>query len=270
VQLRVGHPWRADRVPRIQEPLWIAAAASTSSIGLSSQRSYRSCSGSPRSRVLASQPLPGGCRSDIRADEAQLETFGPACLPKHPAWAQLTKWWLKHEGGANTPNWDIALSCELEGKSGLILVEAKAHKNELSKQGKKPDADASANSLANHAQITAAIDEACKGLGLLEKQATISCDSHYQLANRLAFTWKLATLGIPTVLIYLGFIGDTGMKDPFLTRTDWEDAFDDYAKPSACRSLFERRLDCGAAPAWLLVRARGILGVSPPAHTEIR
>jgi hypothetical protein len=198
-------------------------------------------------------------------DEARLETFGPKWLPGHSAWPQLMKWWLKHEKGANTPNWDLAVGCEIDRRPGLILVEAKANAPELKEEGKSLDPDATAKSAANHAQITAAIHEACLGLRLHEPKAAISCNSHYQLANRLAFTWKLATLGIPTVLIYLGFIGDTALKEPFLTTTDWEQTFDGYAKPSACRSLFERRIDCGAASAWMLLRARTILAVSPPA-----
>jgi len=142
----------------------------------------------------------------------------------------------------------------------------KANKPELKSGGKVLKLNASNKSKANDVQIAAAIDEACKGLRLLEPNVAISYTAHYQLANRLAFTWKLVTLGIPTVLIYLGFIGDTGMKEPFPTSTEWEHTFKDYAAPSACHSLFERRLDCGAAPAWLLVRARDILGVSPPPH----
>jgi len=48
-------------------------------------------------------------------------------------------------------------------------------------------------------------------------------DSHHQLANRLAFTWKLATLGIPVVLLY--FTGrDEGIADagePILDDAYW-------------------------------------------------
>jgi hypothetical protein len=32
---------------------------------------------------------------------------------------------------ANTPNWDLAFGCEIAGKTGLILVEAKANEPEL-------------------------------------------------------------------------------------------------------------------------------------------
>lgn len=68
-------------------------------------------------------------------DEARLENFGPQWLPKHPAWDHIRKWWLVHERGANTPNWDIALGCEIEGNPGLVLVEAKANKAELKTEG---------------------------------------------------------------------------------------------------------------------------------------
>jgi len=209
--------------------------------------------------------MPRGYREP---DEARLETFGPRCLPGHPAWQTLSKWWLKHERGANTPNWNIALSCELDGRPGLILVEAKAHEYELKSEGKILDPDASDNARANHTQITTAIDEACRGLRLLEPDIAIACSSHYQLANRVAFTWKLATLNIPTVLIYLGFYGDTGIGDvgpPLTSEAHWKQTFEKYAKPSACPRLLERRLDCGAAPAWIVVRARPVLEASPPA-----
>jgi hypothetical protein len=206
-------------------------------------------------------------RSYREPDEARLETFGPKWMSGMGVWEQLRKWWLKHERGANTPNWDIALGCELEGKAGLILVEAKAHKNELKTDGKVPEPGVSANSQENHAQIVAAIDEACVGLRHLEDSVTISCSSHYQLANRLAFTWKLATLGVPTVLVYLGFYGDTGIRDvgpPFESDVDWRKAFDSYSAVSGSKPLFEKRLECGAAPAWMFVRARHVLEVSPP------
>jgi hypothetical protein len=69
-------------------------------------------------------------------DEARLDTFGPQSLPHSTLWSTLRSWWLAHERGANTPNWDIAATCELEGTRGLILVEAKANVPELSIAGK--------------------------------------------------------------------------------------------------------------------------------------
>lgn len=208
-------------------------------------------------------------RSYREPDEARLETFGPKWLPNHPAWNAIRKWWLLHEHGANTPNWDIAVGCEIDGRPGLVLVEAKANKTELKVEGKSLNADATAKSKANDGHIRAAVDEACRGLRCLGPDLTITCDSHYQLANRLAFTWKLATLGIPTVLIYLGFYGDIGIADagpPFKDGEDWSQTFKDHAATAQCAPLFEKRLDCGAAPAWMLVRAKRVLEVSPAAH----
>ena len=59
--------------------------------------------------------------------EARLETFGPEFLPDNSAWNTLRDWWLCHKEGANTPNWDIAVGCEIDGHPGIILVEAKAN-----------------------------------------------------------------------------------------------------------------------------------------------
>jgi hypothetical protein len=207
--------------------------------------------------------MPGGYREP---DEARLETFGPTILPDAETWARLRTWWLIHERGANTPNWDIALCCEIEGNTGLILVEAKANAPELSALGKSRDSKASPASAENHDQIARAISEACSALGQLGVTTTISRDSHYQLSNRVAFAWKLAALGIPTVLVYLGFFGDDGIADtgaPFVDEADWHRAFGAYAHPIVPSNVFEQRIDCGATPFWVLVRARRAIEISP-------
>jgi hypothetical protein len=150
-------------------------------------------------------------------EEARLDTFGLAVLPDSRAWSALRPWWLAHEGGANTPNWDIAMSCEIEGRPGLVLVEAKANVPELGTAGKPLDAAASPASHDNHDRIGQAIAEANSGLRGIAPSISLSRNSHYQLCNRLAFSWKLASLGIPTVLVYLGFCGDHGIADAGVT-----------------------------------------------------
>ncbi|HEY6267088.1 MAG TPA: hypothetical protein VIX11_02230 [Candidatus Acidoferrum sp.] len=49
---------------------------------------------------------------------------------------EVTRWWLAVRERANTPNWDIASSCTIDEKPGLLLVEAKAHRAELKKMVK--------------------------------------------------------------------------------------------------------------------------------------
>jgi hypothetical protein len=198
-------------------------------------------------------------------EEARLDTFGPSVLPESDVWTTLRSWWLVHERGANTPNWDIAVGCEVDDRPGFVLVEAKANVQELSLGGKSLDAGASGRSAENHNQIGRAITEACVELQRISARTAISRDSHYQLSNRVAFSWKLASLGIPTVLVYLGFIGDEGIVDagvPFTDSAHWKTAFAEYAHAVVPEALFERRIECGAAPTWFLVRSRQVLDVS--------
>jgi hypothetical protein len=208
--------------------------------------------------------MPRGYRSP---DEARLETFGPEVWPETKAWSVLLKWWLAYERGANTPNWDIAASCEVDGGPGLILVEAKANVPELSVAGKPTDLGVSAASAENHQRIGVAIGEACAALQRVSPSTAISRDSHYQLSNRVAFAWKLANAGVPTVLVYLGFWGDDGLADvgpPFQSAAHWEAVFTEYARSVVPMDLFEYRVECGAAPMWLLVRSRKAKAASAP------
>lgn len=198
-------------------------------------------------------------------DEARLETFGPKCI-ESDAWEKLQVWWLKHTKGANTPNWDIAVYCTIEDRPGFILVEAKANSKELKKDGKPLYEPASQNSRENHEQIARAIEEACIGWQRFRHPVSITGDSHYQLANRLAFTWKLAMLGFPVVLVYLGFTGDEGIRGvgiPFSDGHDWKRAFASHLKGIFPIELFERRLDLGLTPVWLLSRSRPVTAMSP-------
>jgi hypothetical protein len=205
--------------------------------------------------------------------EARLQSFGPDWMPSHPAWSDLEDWWLIHKQGANTPNWDIALGCTIEDRPGLLLVEAKANWPELKVDGKVLGENASKNSQENHLQIGRAIDEARFGWQRIDRRVAITRDSHYQLSNRLAFTWKLGMLGLPVVLVYLGFTGDEGIRDagaPFLDDQDWENAFSEYVEGIVPLELFDKRLDLGRAPVWLASRSRPVLEMSPQSNSQQR
>jgi hypothetical protein len=136
--------------------------------------------------------------------------------------AEVGKWWLTHSAGANTPNWDIASTCRIQGNHGLILIEAKAHAAELHDDGKA--VGKSGRSEENHERIGAAIKEASDALRKTDAGFNLSANSHYQLANRFAWSWKLAAIGVPVVLIYLGFLRANEMHDigePFVDEADW-------------------------------------------------
>jgi hypothetical protein len=148
----------------------------------------------------------------------------------------LSSWWLEVRAGANTPNWDIASTASINGTEGLLLVEAKAHSRELSDAGKSTiqvdsltestvDLSVESNHAKNDEKIAAGCHEATTALNKLLHGWNLSSQTHYQLCNRFAWTWKLASLGIPVVLVYLGFLNAAEMEDqgrPFSSNGDWQ------------------------------------------------
>ena len=169
---------------------------------------------------------------------------------------KVSEWWLAVRAHANTPNWDIASACEIEGRSGLLLVEAKAHWNELSSKG-KPE-PGTPYGLQNHKRIRTTIREANTALNRLLTGWALSRDTHYQLSNRFAWAWKLASLGVPVALIYLGFLSADEMADggpPFSTAEDWEIAMKAHASPVVPDKAWGRVLTVDGTPLRAVIRA---------------
>ena len=154
--------------------------------------------------------------------EAQLDK---ACklLPKQEERDKLSNWWLAVPGNANTPNWDIASTCTVDGNKGLLLVEAKAHAQELNKEvkGKDLSVPATRDSKRNHMRIGAAIQDANSALNKGTRlQWRLSRDHCYQMSNRFAWSYKLAELGYPVILVYLGFLS-TRQWEWILSGSNW-------------------------------------------------
>jgi len=57
---------------------------------------------------------------------------------------------------------------------------------------------------------------------------TLTAGSHYQLANRLASVYKVASVGMPVVLLYLGFTGDTYFRDYLRDADHWRQLMRGY------------------------------------------
>ena len=175
---------------------------------------------------------------------------------------ELAEWWLEVIGSTSkTPQWDIAATCSIEGRDGLILVEAKAHSNELSTDGKrKPGSD---NGRKNHNRIGSAIAQANVGLQLAAGGSwALSRDKCYQLSNRFAWSWKLASLGVPVILIYVGFLNAKEMARygaPFRSEDDWETTLRAYARRVSDDACWGRRIDVNGTPLRPLIRAIDVL-----------
>ena len=169
----------------------------------------------------------------------------------------LTSWWLIKVRSARLPNWDIASTCTIEGRKGLLLVEAKAHDQELSGAGKS--APTSHNSKLNHERIGQAIAEANSGLNtVLKTDWNLTRDSHYQLCNRFAWSWKIASLGVPVALIYLGFLNAREMLDqgrPFASASAWENCLRHYSGGIVPDEAWGNKFYITGTPVWFLIKS---------------
>lgn len=175
---------------------------------------------------------------------------------------RLAEWWLpagRHN--ARTPNFDIASTCVIDGRPGLLLVEAKAHADELEKEaaGRVLLNDASQDRRASHETIGKAISAANDGLSAATALPwQISRDSHYQMSNRFAWSWKLTELGVPVVLVYLGFLNATEMIDcgkPLLSHESWESLVRAHSTHRVPADAWNRRWSVNGVPFIPLIRS---------------
>ncbi len=174
----------------------------------------------------------------------------------------LGLWWLAVAPySTRTPNWDIASTCTTEGRSGILLIEAKAHEKELIKEetGKPLEVAASDGSRRNHVQIGPAIQDASNGLAKATGQPwSLSRDKKYQMSNRFAWSWKLADLGIPVVLVYLGFLNANEMRDkgrPFADAAEWQMVVKNHSKGLFGAEIWGQRWNCAGQPFIPLIRS---------------
>lgn len=196
----------------------------------------------------------------VAPDEIELGENKVFLSPKQQK--EISQWWLAvRHPGARTPTWDIVSQATVDGRDGLILIEAKAHDAELTKEatGKSLAADASRDSCSNHDGIGKCIAEANSGLSFATGlEWHLSRDAHYQMCNRFAWAWKLATMGIPVVLLYLGFLKADEMKDnglPFPDHESWRSLVLSHSQGLFPSSVWDRTWLVDNIPFTPLIRS---------------
>ncbi len=162
---------------------------------------------------------------------------------------KIVSWWLHVD--STTPNWDLVSTCTIDGKRGILLVEAKAHEKELNEEshGKRLDKKkASEDTIRNHIKIGEAIKEANDEIIKQFPEISISRNECYQLSNRVAHAWWLANQGIPVVLMYLGFLDCHDMNDGkyklLNSQEDWKNCLLNHAKKVGVDSIIDEWVDC--------------------------
>lgn len=176
---------------------------------------------------------------------------------------EISNWWLAiRHPNANTPNWDIVSQATIGDREGLVLVEAKAHDKELTKEeaGKLIDAKASQDSCSNHDGIGKCVDEASRALSLATGlNWHLSSNSHYQMSNRFAWSWKVTTMGMPVVLVYLGFLNADEMQDrglPFDNHEQWKQLVESQSQTLFPNAVWGRAWGVNGNELFPLVRSQ--------------
>lgn len=158
--------------------------------------------------------------TEIELDKAKIPVNGSTEYCK-----ELRGWWLGKY--ARTPVWDFVCTASIDGAPGLILIEAKAHQNEFLKF---EDSSKAKKGSANRIRIESALSEINA-----KYKYNMTANNYFQLSNRIAWCIKLASLGIPVVLVYLGCLGTEEMiiseNDSLLRNAQqWEGLVTEYSK----------------------------------------
>ncbi len=193
--------------------------------------------------------------SKSQPKEAELKDF-----LKKTEWPDLADkirdWWLAVvKPSTRTPNWDFISTCTINGQKGLLLVEAKAHWNEV----KENDKCGSTNK-ENRSKIDGAISQAGGEINkaIAPYMISISKDKCYQLSNRVAHAWWLANHGVPVVLLYLGFLNCEEMKANgklFEEPSNWQKCFENYASKVGVDLILDNPIVCGLSEFKLIFRS---------------
>lgn len=198
-------------------------------------------------------------------DEAQLHDAPRLLQPAISS--QLCSWWLAVRGHqSRTPNIDLASTCRIGETRGLVLIEAKAHTRELRAEaiGKRLDLPVTVNSRRNHVRIGACIEDASLALsGATGLSWALSRDWNYQMANRFTWAWKLTEMGVPVVLVYLGFLGAREMasQEPgketaaFETHQHWREEVLAHSQCIVPQDIWDREWTCHGQSFVPLIRS---------------
>lgn len=185
---------------------------------------------------------------------------------------KIRDWWFAvFRGGLQTgPSFDIASTCTVVDatghKPGILLVEAKAHDSELiDAEGGKPlesyrkDGKITPGQQANHDRIGEVLHGANQPLSEVATfKWSLSRDARYQMSNRFASACKLAELGYPVILVYLGFLNADEVVDlgqPFKTADQWDTLVRLHSEPLFSEKAWNKKWTLHGQPFVPLIQS---------------
>jgi len=165
-------------------------------------------------RVLRWLDFPFEATRRLKDDEWKGLDFLPDELPAKSAWRDF---WPQT---GNVPNWDAVGQAQCGEQTEWLLVEAKAHVEEM-------HSECTAKKAGGLDRIRAAFGEAMREYG-----SQVPVDNwlrpYYQHCNRLAVLYFLVKQCVPARLVFIYFLGD---DVPRKTCPSEEDAWDDVLGP---------------------------------------
>ena len=189
--------------------------------------------------------------------ERELKTYLDNQGYNHEEVECISKWWP-----SRSPVWDFICKANLNGVEGLILLEAKSHKDET-KKARKPAPDLKnvvdfEQATMNHQRIEENINNEFSELGGVYT-------GYYQIANRVAFANKVRkVLNIPVLLVFLGFINDDDFKkNKWISKMDWDEDMMTYLRTLHLDGLLSTDID-------ELPEKIGIRTIAMPCHEDKR
>lgn len=206
-------------------------------------------------------PVPVGHQSASETDlETYIARYRKGIWPAAELSLNQGRWWTPK--GGTRPQMDLICQASIYGRGGILFVEAKAHESELDWGGKPLEENASDGSRSNHENICKQIGVANIGLNTICPGFALTPCSHYQLVNRLTCLWKLASSGVPVVLLYLGFTKDMYFpRDYLCDDAHWQRVMGGYMQGVIPQTFPERKHElAGGASLQMLIRSLEVTG----------
>jgi len=91
----------------------------------------------------------------------------------------------------------------------------------------------------------------------------------YQLCNRFAWAWKVASFGVPVILVYLGFLQAAEMGGAFANHAAWRECLIEHARDVAPVDVWDRQRPAGSSwfvPTIRSARISAVVKVAPGSH----
>ena len=169
-------------------------------------------------------------------------------------------WWKNALKNYSPYCWDLVSTCTVNGKKGLLLVEAKAKKGELI---------TAANLQVPDENLERSYLVANKDLSKISPDAKLSSIICRQMSNHIYRAWFLARSGIPVILLYLGFHFEKGNR-VFNSANDWRNYFLRGARKIGINGLLNKEVYCGDSSFKMICVSLGSDEKAPPINPHFK